>query len=147
MTGAELGGALKNVVALAAGMAIGAGFGESARAAIITRGFAEMMRFATAAGARPETLMGLSGLGDLDPDRELREVAQLPDRARARPRPAAGLRAAPSRASPPPAPWPAWPTERGIDMPLARTVARVTAGEITVAEAGGELLARPLKAE
>ncbi len=63
--GAELGGALKNVVALAAGMAIGAGLGDSARASVIARGFAEMQRFAAAKGADRETLMGLSGLGDL----------------------------------------------------------------------------------
>ncbi|MEM7508811.1 MAG: NAD(P)H-dependent glycerol-3-phosphate dehydrogenase [Pseudomonadota bacterium] len=65
MIGAELGGALKNVIAIAAGIAIGAGLGESARAALIARGFAEMRRIATAAGAREETLAGLSGLGDL----------------------------------------------------------------------------------
>lgn len=63
--GAELGGALKNVVAIAAGAAIGAGYGDSARASVITRGFAEMTRLACALGARPETLTGLSGLGDL----------------------------------------------------------------------------------
>lgn len=65
LRGAELGGALKNVVAIAAGVAIGAGFGDSARAALITRGFTEMVRLATTFGARPETLAGLSGLGDL----------------------------------------------------------------------------------
>ncbi|MCK0169021.1 NAD(P)H-dependent glycerol-3-phosphate dehydrogenase [Jannaschia sp. S6380] len=65
VTGVELGGALKNVVAIACGAAIGAGLGESARAALMTRGMAEIMRFAEAAGARRATLMGLSGLGDL----------------------------------------------------------------------------------
>jgi glycerol-3-phosphate dehydrogenase (NAD(P)+) len=66
VVGAELGGALKNVVAIAAGAAIGAGLGDSARAAIIARGFAEMSRVAAApGGARAETLTGLSGLGDL----------------------------------------------------------------------------------
>jgi glycerol-3-phosphate dehydrogenase (NAD(P)+) len=63
--GAELGGALKNVVAIAAGAVIGAGLGDSARAAIIARGFAEMRRVARAAGAEEDTLSGLSGLGDL----------------------------------------------------------------------------------
>lgn len=63
--GAQLGGALKNVVAIAAGIAIGAGLGESARAALMTRGFAEMVRFAAHKGARGETLFGLSGFGDL----------------------------------------------------------------------------------
>ncbi|WP_224816369.1 NAD(P)H-dependent glycerol-3-phosphate dehydrogenase [Hasllibacter sp. MH4015] len=63
--GAELGGALKNVIAIAAGALIGAGLGESARAALIARGFAEMTRYATSRGANPKTLTGLSGLGDL----------------------------------------------------------------------------------
>ena len=65
VTGAELGGALKNVVAIAAGIVIGAGLGDSARAALMTRGYAEMLRLALALGARAETLAGLSGLGDL----------------------------------------------------------------------------------
>ncbi|MGQ0609696.1 MAG: NAD(P)H-dependent glycerol-3-phosphate dehydrogenase [Paracoccaceae bacterium] len=63
--GAELGGALKNVIAIAAGVVIGAGLGESARAALMTRGYAEMTRLARSLGARPETLAGLSGFGDL----------------------------------------------------------------------------------
>jgi glycerol-3-phosphate dehydrogenase (NAD(P)+) len=63
--GAELGGALKNVMAIAAGTVIGAGLGDSARAALMTRGYAEMVRLAEALGARPETLAGLSGFGDL----------------------------------------------------------------------------------
>ena len=63
--GAELGGALKNVMAIACGAAMGAGLGESARAALMTRGYAEMQRMAQALGARPETLAGLSGFGDL----------------------------------------------------------------------------------
>lgn len=63
--GVELGGALKNVLAIACGVADGRGLGESARASLTTRGFAELSRFAQARGAKPETLMGLSGLGDL----------------------------------------------------------------------------------
>ena len=65
MIGAQLGGALKNVIAIACGMVEGAGLGASARAALMTRGFAEMTRLAVAMGARAETLAGLSGLGDL----------------------------------------------------------------------------------
>lgn len=65
VTGAELGGALKNVIAIACGACIGIGMGESARAALMTRGFAEMQRFAIRLGAKAETLMGLSGFGDL----------------------------------------------------------------------------------
>lgn len=63
--GAQVGGAAKNVVAIACGIAAGRGFGENARAALITRGLAEMSRLAEALGGRPETLAGLSGLGDL----------------------------------------------------------------------------------
>ena len=63
--GAQLGGALKNVVAIAAGLAIGGGLGESARAAIVTRGFAEMRVLARAMGGQDHTLSGLSGFGDL----------------------------------------------------------------------------------
>jgi glycerol-3-phosphate dehydrogenase (NAD(P)+) len=63
--GVEIGGAAKNVLAIAAGVVAGRGLGESARAAVVTRGFAELRRFGAAYGAKPETLMGLSGLGDL----------------------------------------------------------------------------------
>lgn len=63
--GVEIGGALKNVLAIACGISDGRGLGDSARAALTTRGFAELTRFAANLGARPETLMGLSGLGDL----------------------------------------------------------------------------------
>ncbi|MFX7820652.1 glycerol-3-phosphate dehydrogenase, partial [Acinetobacter baumannii] len=65
IAGVEIGGALKNVIAIAAGIVTGRGLGENARAALITRGVAEMARYGRARGARSETLMGLSGLGDL----------------------------------------------------------------------------------
>ncbi|TFU01255.1 NAD(P)-dependent glycerol-3-phosphate dehydrogenase [Polymorphobacter arshaanensis] len=65
VTGAEIGGAVKNVLAIACGVVVGRKLGENARAAIISRGFAEMLRFGLARGARAETLTGLSGLGDL----------------------------------------------------------------------------------
>ena len=65
LVGVELGGALKNVLAIAAGIVDGQGLGASAHAALVTRGFAELRRFGEALGARPETLIGLSGLGDL----------------------------------------------------------------------------------
>jgi glycerol-3-phosphate dehydrogenase (NAD(P)+) len=65
VAGAEIGGAVKNVLAIACGVVEGAGLGQNARAALIARGFAEMTRFGIARGARPETLAGLSGLGDL----------------------------------------------------------------------------------
>ncbi len=63
--GVEIGGALKNVLAIACGIADGRSLGDSARAALTTRGFAELMRFGRKLGAKPETLIGLSGLGDL----------------------------------------------------------------------------------
>src|SRR5690606_9346268 len=65
MVGAELGGAMKNVLAVATGVADGMQLGLNARAGLITRGLNEMLRLAAAIGARPETLMGLAGLGDL----------------------------------------------------------------------------------
>jgi glycerol-3-phosphate dehydrogenase (NAD(P)+) len=65
VVGAQMGGALKNVIAIAAGITIGAGMGESARAALMTRGFAEIARLAQTRGAQTETLLGLSGFGDL----------------------------------------------------------------------------------
>ena len=65
VVGVELGGAVKNVVAIAVGASDGLGFGDNTRAALITRGLAEIMRFAVALGAKPETLSGLSGIGDL----------------------------------------------------------------------------------
>lgn len=63
--GVEIGGAMKNVLAIACGIGDGQGMGESARASLVTRGFAELARYARKAGAKPETLMGLSGFGDL----------------------------------------------------------------------------------
>jgi len=63
--GAQIGGAMKNVIAIACGMAVGMGLGASAQAALMTRGFAEMVRLGSAMGARPQTMAGLSGLGDL----------------------------------------------------------------------------------
>ena len=65
LVGVEIGGAAKNVLAIACGVAMGRQLGASAHAALLARGFAELMRFAVAQGARPETIMGLSGLGDL----------------------------------------------------------------------------------
>lgn len=65
MRGVELGGALKNVIAIAAGICDGLGFGDNAKSALMTRGLVEMVRFGTAMGAEPETFYGLAGLGDL----------------------------------------------------------------------------------
>jgi glycerol-3-phosphate dehydrogenase (NAD(P)+) len=65
VTGVEVGAAVKNVIAIASGISDGLGFGESARAALVTRGLAEMTRLGLRLGGRPETFMGLSGVGDL----------------------------------------------------------------------------------
>ncbi|ORE90807.1 NAD(P)H-dependent glycerol-3-phosphate dehydrogenase [Stappia sp. 22II-S9-Z10] len=143
--GAELGGALKNVVALAAGVAIGAGFGESARAAVITRGFAEIRRFAEVAGADPDTLNGLSGLGDLtltatsESSRNYRAGLAL-GRGEGVPQgttEGVATAAAVARLA----------VARGIAMPLTAMVAALTRGEVSAGEAAAALLARPLKAE
>ncbi|MFO1174728.1 MAG: NAD(P)H-dependent glycerol-3-phosphate dehydrogenase [Paracoccaceae bacterium] len=144
--GAELGGALKNVMAIAAGVVIGAGLGESARAALMTRGFAEMMRLALKFGARPETLGGLSGLGDLiltctsDQSRNFRFGRALgrgePFDATVTVEGVATARATARLAA-----------ERGVDMPVARMVAALVDQRITVNEAVAELMARPLKKE
>lgn len=144
--GAELGGALKNVVALAAGITIGAGFGESARAAIVTRGFAEMQRFAATTSADPDTLCGLSGLGDLmltatsEKSRNY-TTGLLLGRGGSVPsnRTVEGVATAQAvdRLA----------AERGVAMPLTQMVAAVTRGHVSVREAAAALLARPLKSE
>lgn len=143
--GAELGGALKNVVALAAGLTIGAGHGESARAALITRGFAEMQRLALAAGAAPETLAGLSGFGDLiltatsEKSRNYRAGLAI---GRGDPLPPAtteGIATATAVAK--------LADDRGLDMPIAQAVAAVFSGQRTVADVTEALLRRPLKRE
>ena len=77
LIGVEIGGALKNVFAIAAGAVTGAGLGASAQAAMVTRGFVELRRIGQAFGAEPETLMGLSGLGDLLLDLLFGAVAQF----------------------------------------------------------------------
>lgn len=144
--GAELGGALKNVVAIACGACIGAGLGQSARAALMTRGFAEMRRLSARLGARETTLAGLSGFGDLvltctsEQSRNFRYGLALgrgegfdpattvegAPTARAAGRLAAGL---------------------GLDLPVTATVSALTEGTLTVTEAMHALLTRPLKEE
>ncbi|MEO1453330.1 MAG: NAD(P)H-dependent glycerol-3-phosphate dehydrogenase [Pseudomonadota bacterium] len=144
-TGAELGGALKNVIALASGMTIGAGLAESARAAVITRGYAEMIRFATAQGARAETLAGLSGLGDLvltaTSSKSRNYTAGVAMGAGDPPAPGTveGIATAKAVAR--------LAKDRGIDMPLTGMVAAVVSGTLSVEDAKRALLARPLKEE
>ncbi|MCT4609499.1 MAG: NAD(P)-dependent glycerol-3-phosphate dehydrogenase [Pelagimonas sp.] len=146
IVGAELGGALKNVIAIACGACMGAGLGDSARAALMTRGFAEMIRFATAHDAQAETLAGLSGLGDLtltctsDLSRNYRYGFALGQGAAFDPlitvEGAATAQAAHSIAQ-----------LKSIPMPLCETVADLTQGGLTVAQAMDQLLSRPLKEE
>ena len=146
LRGAELGGALKNVVAIAAGVAIGAGFGDSARAALITRGFAEMVRLATTLGARAETLAGLSGLGDLI----LTSTSELSRNFRYGRALGAGEDfdssvtvegAATARAVA------ALAARLKTPMPIADSVAALAEGRAGVAEVMETLMSRPLKEE
>jgi len=146
VAGVEAGGALKNVVAIAAGVAIGAGLGESARAAVVTRGYAEMVRFAAADGARPETLSGLSGLGDLlltstsEKSRNFRFGLAL---GRDEPLPTENTVEGVSTAI-------AVSKQaklRDIEMPLTLIVAALVQRKLTVPAAIEALLARPLKEE
>jgi glycerol-3-phosphate dehydrogenase (NAD(P)+) len=143
--GVEIGGATKNVLAIGCGIAAGRGLGASAGAALIARGFAELSRFASSRGARPETLMGLSGLGDLVltcSSAQSRNFSFGLALGRGEPAPAKlaeGALTAPvlldmAKAS-------------GVDMPIARAVAEILSGRLTVDEAIGVLLARPQKAE
>lgn len=143
--GAQLGGALKNVVAIACGMAEGAGLGHSARAAVMTRGFAEMTRLAEALGARAETLAGLSGLGDLSltcNSLQSRNFALGHALGAGRPAPGgtvegvATARAACELAA-----------RHGVELPIAAAVAAVLDGQLTLGAAIDALLARPLKEE
>ncbi|MFO1434945.1 MAG: NAD(P)H-dependent glycerol-3-phosphate dehydrogenase [Gammaproteobacteria bacterium] len=149
--GVEIGGAVKNVLAIAAGISDGLGFGANSRAALITRGLAELTRLGVALGANPQTLMGLAGLGDLvltctqDQSRNRRlglavargksvaeasaEIGQVVE----------GVRTADAlqRLS----------RQHKVDMPISDQVARVLRGECTPREAVQALLAREPKSE
>ncbi|TCK23099.1 glycerol-3-phosphate dehydrogenase (NAD(P)+) [Ancylobacter aquaticus] len=145
--GVEIGGAAKNVLAIAAGIVGGRKLGASAGAALVARGFAELMRFGKAYGARAETLTGLSGLGDLiltcstaqsrnyalglglGQDEGLHPPGKLAEGALT-----ASVLVAMAQA-------------RGVDMPIARAVEDVLAGRSDIEQAIGSLLARPQKAE
>lgn len=146
LVGVEIGGALKNVLAIAAGAVIGSGFGASAQAAMVTRGFVELRRLGAAFGAQPETLMGLSGLGDLvltcgsGQSRNfayglaLGKGENLAGRPLAEGVATAGIAAKIAR-------------ERGIEAPIVDAVDRILAGEIAIRDAVAELMSRPLKSE
>lgn len=144
--GAELGGALKNVIAIAAGTVIGAGLGDSARAALMTRGYAEMVRLAESQGARAETLAGLSGLGDLvltctsQQSRNFRYGFALGRGETFDPRVTvegvATARAVVQLAE-----------TLKIDMPITGMVNALALGRIALNDAIGQLMSRPLKQE
>ncbi len=146
ISGVEIGGALKNVIAIACGMAVGAGLGESARAALMTRGFAEMVRFATARGAREETLAGLSGLGDL-------ALTASSERSRNY---AYGFRLGAKGRSDPTVTTEGIATARAvagiakaeaIQLPVITAVAEFLDGGLTMAQAVESLMGRPLRPE
>jgi glycerol-3-phosphate dehydrogenase (NAD(P)+) len=151
VVGAEIGGAVKNVLAIACGVVDGAGLGQNARAALIARGFAEMTRFGLALGARAETLAGLSGLGDLVltcSSRRSRNFAL--GKGLGEGRPAADLmsdrRTVAEGAFTAPVLIEA-ARAHGIDMPVTAAVCALLAGESGVSDVVGALLARPLRAE
>lgn len=146
VAGVELGGALKNVIAIACGAAIGAGLGESARAALMTRGMAEMLRLAPAMGARPQTLMGLSGLGDLaltcaSPQSRNFALGHAIGTGMQRPTATTTEGTATAQAA-------LRLAERhDIDLPITRAVTALVAGRASVKDAMADLLDRDLTAE
>jgi glycerol-3-phosphate dehydrogenase (NAD(P)+) len=147
--GVEIGGAAKNVLAIAAGIAIGLGLGESARAALVARGFAELRRFGEAHGAQAETLMGLSGLGDVVlscATAQSRNFAYGQALGQGKtPAEAAGGKLAEGAFTASVLVEMARAVR--IDMPIAEAVAAVIAGTVGVRDAVAELLARPVRAE
>jgi len=151
MVGAEAGGAIKNVLAIATGIVEGKGLGRSAHAALITRGFAEMTRMAVALGARAETLAGLCGLGDLvltcssSQSRNMSLGLALGQGQTVAEALAGKLTVAEGMASAPAVRDLA--NKLGVDMPICQAVAGILADEHTVDAAIMGLLSRPLKSE
>ena len=146
--GVEIGGAAKNVLAIAAGIVNGRGLGASAAAALTTRGFAELVRFGRAYGAKAETMMGLSGLGDLlltcsSPQSRNFTFGVNLGRGQKPEAIHAGLAEGVFTASV----LVDMARERNVDMPIAIAVAALLNGTMTVDEAIDSLLTRPLKAE
>jgi glycerol-3-phosphate dehydrogenase (NAD(P)+) len=146
--GVEIGGAAKNVLAIAAGIVSGRGLGASAAAALTTRGFAELVRFGKAYGARPETMMGLSGLGDLlltasSPQSRNFSFGIALGRGQKPGEIKSGLAEGVFTASA----LLEMAHERGVDMPIAAAVAAVLAEGMSVDAAIESLLMRPLKSE
>ena len=150
VAGAEIGGAVKNVLAIACGIVEGRGLGQNARAALIARGFAEMTRFGVAMGARPDTLAGLSGIGDLvltcsstssrnySLGKGIGEGRSASELMSDRRTVAEGAFTAPVLAK--------LAKERGIDMPIVNAVDHLLKGA-AIESVVEELLARPPKSE
>ena len=151
VAGAEIGGAVKNVLAIACGVVDGKGLGQNARAALIARGFAEMTRFGLANGAKRETLAGLSGLGDLvltcsstssrnfSLGKGIGEGRSPADLMSDRKTVAEGAFTAPVLAR--------LAEEMGIDMPVVEAVDKLLSGRANVDQVLQELLARPPRPE
>lgn len=151
VVGVQLGGAVKNVLAIAAGIVAGKGLGASAHAALVTRGFAELQRLGVALGARPETLMGLSGLGDLlltcgsemsrnmSLGRALGEGRTLDEILGQRASVTEGVFTTDAVM--------AIAEDKGIEMPIARAVQAVLSQRLDVDQAISGLLSRPMKPE
>jgi glycerol-3-phosphate dehydrogenase (NAD(P)+) len=149
--GAEIGGAVKNVEAIACGIVVGSGLGENARAAVITRGLAEMVRLAVAKGARRETLFGLCGLGDLaltctslqsrnySLGVALGEGRALAEIERARHSVAEGVSSAPATV--------ALAARVGVEMPIAAGIDAILHRGAAIGDVVAALLARPFRSE
>jgi glycerol-3-phosphate dehydrogenase (NAD(P)+) len=144
--GVEIGGAAKNVLAIAAGIVVGKKLGASAQAALTTRGFSELARLGRACGARAETMTGLSGLGDLIltcSSPQSRNFALGLSLGRGEPRPpgklAEGEFTAPVLIE--------LAAAQRVDMPVSAAVAAILAGRLTIDAAIEGLLTRPFKAE
>lgn len=149
--GAEIGGAVKNVLAIACGVVDGLGLGQNARAALIARGYAEMVRFGLARGARAETLAGLCGLGDLvltcsstssrnfSLGKALGEGLSAAEALAGKNSVAEGAHTAPVLAD--------LAVREGISMPIVAAVNRLLSGEVPARGVVADLLSRPLKAE
>jgi glycerol-3-phosphate dehydrogenase (NAD(P)+) len=144
--GVEIGGAAKNVLAIAAGIVVGKKFGASAQAALTTRGFSELLRLGRACGARAETMAGLSGLGDLilscgSPQSRNFALGMTLGRGEqpSRDKLAEGEFTAPVLIE--------LAASQDIDMPVSKAVAAILSGTVTIDEAIESLLTRPFKAE
>lgn len=151
LVGVQVGGAVKNVLAIACGIVTGRSLGESARAALIARAFAELTRFGQALGARRETLSGLSGLGDLvltcsSPQSRNFQLGFALGQGKSLADATAGTRGI-SEGVYTAAAVVQIAAERGIEVPVSMAVHEILAGRLTISQAIDGLMQRPLKAE